>query len=68
MTRAEKRAAKLADDRVNAAYMRTCSGIQINIMDIGKIFDFGRLKVAAGETDAELGASIFAYVQTIRKN
>jgi len=68
LTRAEKKAAKIADQRVERAYYRTCSGVQIDIMDIGKVFDFGRLKVAAGEDDNALGASIRAYVDTIRKN
>ena len=68
MTRAEKLAAKIADKRVERAYYKTCSGIQIDIMDIGKIFEFARLKVAEGEDDAALGASIRAYVERIRKN
>jgi len=59
---------KAIDLRVERAYYATCSGIQVDVMDIGKIFAFGRLKVLAGEDDAALGASLRAYVETLRKN
>lgn len=62
------KAEKLADKRIERAYYDTCSGIQINIMDIGKIFAFGRLKVEAGEDDEQLKSSIRNYVETIRYN
>lgn len=59
---------KAADKRVERAYYATCSGIQIDIMDIGKVFAFGRMKVDAGEDDEALKSSIRNYVETIRKN
>lgn len=62
----QTKADKIAAGRIHSAYHRTCSNIQINIMDIGKIFAFGRTKIDAGEDDAALGASIRAYVETIR--
>ena len=61
-------AKKNADRRVDKAYRATCAGIAVNILDIGKIFELGRLKVAQGETNAELAASIRAYVETIRQD
>lgn len=63
-----KTADKIADARVERAYYRTCAGVQIDVMDIGKVFAYGRTKIAEGEDDAALGASIRAYVDTIRKN
>lgn len=61
------KADKIAERRVEVAYRTTCANIQISIMDIGKLFDFGLLKIAEGENDAALAASIRAYVETIRK-
>jgi hypothetical protein len=68
MPRRMTKAEKIAEKRVERAYYASCSGIQIDIMDIGKVFAFGQLKVAEGEDDAALAASIRAYVETIRKN
>ena len=68
MTRAEKRAAKIADKRIETAYYATCRGIQIDIMEIGKVFDYGRLQIAQGVDDAGLASAIRAYVETIRHN
>jgi hypothetical protein len=68
MTRAEKIKANRQDKLVERAYYATCSGIQIDIMDIGKVFAFGRLKLEAGEDFEALKASVRAYVETIRKN
>jgi hypothetical protein len=53
---------KQIDLRIEKAYRAGCSGVQINIMDIPKVFNFGRIKVAEGEDDASLAASIAAYV------
>jgi len=64
---AKAREAK-ADKIVEKAYYATCSGIQIDIMDIGKVFAFGRTKIEAGEDFPALCASVRAYVETIRKN
>jgi len=68
MTRAEKKAAKIADKRIEAAYYATCRGIAINIMEIGKVFDYGRLQIAQGVDDAALASAIRAYVETLRQN
>ena len=68
MKKRKTKAEKIAERRVDMAYRATCSGIQINILDIPKIFAYGELKVAEGLDDAALAASIRAYVETIRQN
>ena len=68
MTRAGKRSAKIADKRIERAYNATCPGIMIDIMNIGKIFAYGRTQIAQGVDDAALALAIHAYVQTIREN
>jgi len=64
------KAEKLAEKRIDAAYRATCSGIQINILDIPKVFDEGQKWLDANPnlTDDALAAAIRAYVETIRMN
>jgi hypothetical protein len=59
---------KAIDKRVEAAYYRTCSGIQINIMDIGKVFAVGRDALAKGVDEPGLEHVIREFVDTIRHN
>ena len=59
---------KLAEKRIEQAYYKTCSGIQVDVLDISKVFRFGRSVVARGVDDDVLGQAIFNYVQTIRRN
>jgi len=66
--KAEKRRKDAQDKIVERAYYATCSGIQINVLDIGKVFAFGRLKLDAGEDFDALKSSVHNYVETIRKN
>jgi len=65
MTKKETRA---AEARVSKAYYATCSGIQIDMMDICKVFEVGMAAVAGGVDDTVLGETIRAFVETIRKN
>ena len=64
------RAQKLADKRIEALYYQRCSGIQINVMDIGRVFKAGHTAIATKPDidDAALGDAIAAFVETIRKN
>lgn len=62
------KADKAIDRRVEAAYYATCSGVQIDVMDISKVFAAGRQAIANGADDEALRSAIVAFVQTIRKN
>ena len=64
MTKAEE---KKIDKKVESLYYQRCSGIQINIMDIGAVFKFGKAAALAGLSDEQIGNEIFNFVQTIRK-
>lgn len=61
---------KQIDKRIERAYYKHCSGIQIDIMDIGKVFRESHKWLANNPTitDDALGAGILAFVNTIRKN
>lgn len=59
------RAEKLLDKRIEKAYYRTCSGIAINIMDIGKVFAEGRRLIAEGKSEEELGEGLKSFALKI---
>lgn len=65
-----KRQLKLAEKRVEQAYYKGCSGVEINIMDIGKVFKAGVAAIEADPTisDAALRDSVVAFVETIRQS
>lgn len=58
---------KAIDRRIELAYYASCSGIQINIMDISKVFAVGRKAHDEGADDEQLKAIIRAFVETIRQ-
>jgi hypothetical protein len=64
----ETKTYKAADARVDRVYRENCSGVQVNIMDIPKIFRVGHAAIAEGADDTVLKEKIVAYVETIRKN
>ena len=63
-----KKELKARDKRIERAYYKTCSGIQINIFDISKVFKAGHAALDAGADEAGLEKAIFEFVQTIRQN
>lgn len=65
MTRKEKAEAKRIDKMIEQVYSANCSGIQIDVMDINKLFAEGRRAFHAGE---DLAPAIVSFVQKIRKN
>jgi hypothetical protein len=69
MVRASKsKADKLNDAKIEKLYSESCSGVQIPMMDIGKVFAAGRQAIAAGADDAGITAAIVAVVESIRVN
>ena len=60
-----KTSEKKLDKLIDEIYRRRCSGIEINIMDIGKIFNAGRTAFRAG---LDMEAAIVAKVEELRKN
>lgn len=60
-----KSMAKKLDKEIERIYYANCSGIQIDIMDIGKVFDAGRKAAAEGR---DIKEAVVAFVETIRKN
>ncbi len=68
MATRETAAVKAARRRVEQVYYANCSGIQIDMMDIPKVFDVGLKAIAEGADDAVLQATIITFVESIRKN
>jgi hypothetical protein len=68
--RVAKRASLAADKWIERLYYKHCSGVQIDIMDIGKVFKAGTAAIAANPqiTEDQLAKVIVDYVNTIRKN
>lgn len=66
MTKRQKNA---LDKRIEQLYYKQCSGVQIDVMDIGKVFDTGRKAVTDNPSidDAALGNVISDFVQTIAR-
>lgn len=68
MTKKQKKQKKQIDRRVELAYYATCTGVQISILDIPKVFAAGRKAVAEGVDEDGLKTAIIEFVETIRKN
>lgn len=68
MVKRESKQDKENRNRISRAYSATCNGVQVNIMDIGKIFKVGQQSIDDGDDDDVLEAKIQTYVETIRQN
>lgn len=65
MTRKEKQLEKALDAEISRVYAQNCSGIQIDIFDIGKVFAVAKKAHSEGR---DMRAAIVNFVETIRKN
>jgi hypothetical protein len=63
-----KKQKKIDEARIEAAYKAGCSGIQVDIMDIGKIFKVGETAISEGVDDIILQQRIRTFVESIRRN
>lgn len=61
-----KRQIKLDEARIEKAYREACSGVQINMMDISKVFKIGHVAIIRGADDEALRKTLRAFVETIR--
>jgi hypothetical protein len=74
LKKAARKASSIADKQIERLYYRHCSGVQIDIMDINKVFLAGHAAIAKAHetginiTEDELAKVIVDFVQTIRKN
>ena len=65
MTRKEKQLEKALDNEISRVYAQSCSGIQIDIFDISKVFAVAKKAHSEG---LDMRAAIVSFVETIRKN
>jgi hypothetical protein len=65
MAKKKSKADEALDKEISHVYAQACSGIQISIWDISKVFDVARKARAEGK---DMTAAIVAFVETIRKN
>ena len=63
--RRKTKAGKALDKEIEQIYYAHCSGIQINIFDIAKVFAAGRAAAAAG---TDMTEAILSTVQAVRVN
>jgi hypothetical protein len=56
-----KKYAKAREQYIEKTYAQYCSGIQIDIMDIGKVFKEGERLLDAGYNKADFGNALHAF-------
>lgn len=68
-TSAQKQSAKQAkanDLRIERLFREHCSYIAINIFDVAKVYKAGTAAIESGASDAEIGATLKAFAESIR--
>ena len=65
MAMKQTKADKALDREINTLYVQNCSGIQISIMDIPKVFAEAKKARAEGR---DMKDAIVSFVNSIRKN
>jgi hypothetical protein len=63
-----KKQQKAQDARINRLYCQNCSGLEINVLDISKVFREGHRLIAEGADDAALAAGLLAFTQQLARN
>jgi hypothetical protein len=53
--------------RIARMFQQRCSGLQVSIMDIPRIFNAGHAAIKQGATDEQLGDAIAAFVASLPK-
>lgn len=61
----QSKAEKALDKQIEAIYYANCSGIQIDIFDICKVFAAGKKAHVEGR---DIKEAIVSFVETVRKN
>lgn len=59
------KAEQALDKQIERIFYTRCAGVQLNVLDIGKVFAAGR---AAAATGADLEAAVIAAVAALRVN
>lgn len=59
---------ELDEKTIERIYYKRCSGLQVNVMDLGKIFEEGHRLIAAGVNTTQLEDGIYNFTKTIAKN
>lgn len=65
MARRQSKEEKRVDKLIEQTYYKYGSGVQINVFDIGKVFEAGRSALAAG---TDLDEAIKASIAQLRQN
>jgi hypothetical protein len=63
-----KRVLNQIDRKIEAIYYKHCQGVTINVMDIGKVFEAGRLAALAGLSDEAIISAVLAKVAELRQD